>query len=38
MDIAGLVKRGYLEPGVSEDMNAIERAADEFISDSLFDG
>ena len=37
-DIAGLVKRGYLEPGVSQDLAAIEEAADAFISDALHDG
>jgi hypothetical protein len=37
-DIAALVKRGYLEPGVSEDMNAIEEAADSFVSDTLYEG
>jgi hypothetical protein len=37
-DIAALVKRGYLESEGTQDLNAIERAADEFISDSLFDG
>jgi hypothetical protein len=38
MDIASLVRRGYLEPEVSEDLAAIEEAADAFISDALFEG
>ncbi len=37
-DIAGLVKRGYLGLEVSEDLNAIEEAADAFISDALHEG
>jgi hypothetical protein len=37
-DIAALVKRGYLEPGVSEDLAAIEEAADYFVSDTLYEG
>jgi hypothetical protein len=38
MDIAGLVKQGYLEPQFREDLNAIEEAADAFISDALHEG
>ncbi len=36
-DVAGLVKRGYLEPQFREDLAAIEEAADAFISDALFE-
>jgi hypothetical protein len=38
VDIAGLVKRGYLEPQFTEDLAAIEEAADAFISDALYEG
>jgi hypothetical protein len=38
VDIAELVKRRYLEPEAREDLNAIEQAADAFISVSLFVG
>jgi hypothetical protein len=37
-DIAALVKRGYLEPQLREDLAAIEEAADAFISDALYEG
>jgi hypothetical protein len=37
-DIATLVKRGYLESEARKDLNAIEEAADTFISDSLHEG
>jgi hypothetical protein len=37
-DIAALVKRGYLEPQLREDLAATEEAADAFISDALYEG